>query len=154
MEWGRLIQHDWYPHGRHRVRADCDGSRGWSQELQTKQHWGLPANGQRLGRGLEGPRSSRPWREEGHQQIRVCQVPGIFEFQWSSEVNLSVPELYSSAGGTSRQGANLSAQTVTFISPVLFRKASCPTPRAAGRRIPWVSYTSPTFTAWMTSQSW
>ena len=81
MEWGQLIQHDWYPHGRHGVRADYDGSRAWSRELQAKQHRRLPANGQRLGRGLEGPRSGRPWREDGHQQILVCRVPGILEFR-------------------------------------------------------------------------
>lgn len=104
MEWGKLIQHDWYPHGRHGVRADCDGSRAWSQELQAKQHRRLPANGQRLGWGLEGPRSGRPWREDGHQQIRVCRVPGILEFQWSREVSLSVPRLYNSVDRTSRRG--------------------------------------------------
>ena len=104
MEWGQLIQHDWYPHGRHAVRADCDGSRAWNRELQAKQHWRLPANGQRLGRGLEGPRSGRPWREDGHQQILVCRVPWILEFRWSREVSLWVPKLYNSVDRTSRQG--------------------------------------------------
>ena len=103
MEWGQLIQHDWYPHGRHGVRADYDGSRAWSRELQAKQHRRLPANGQRLGRGLEGPRSGRPWREDGHQQILVCRVPGILEFRWSREVSLSVPKLYNSVDRTSRR---------------------------------------------------
>lgn len=34
----------------------------------------------------------------------TSRVPGIFEFWWSSEVSLSVPEFYSSADGTSGRG--------------------------------------------------